>query len=45
MAKQNETVEATLKKAHRHRGIEYRAGSKIHLSEERAKRLTQRKVI
>lgn len=44
-AKQDETVEATLKQPHRHRGIEYRPGTKIYLSEGRAKRLSQRKVI
>ena len=45
MAKEQEMVEATLKKGHRHKGVAYRAGDKIQLTQAQSKRLSQRKVI
>lgn len=43
--KKVDQVEATLKKPHRHNGIEHRAGGVITVTKAQAERLTRREVI
>lgn len=43
--KQGAEVNATLKKPHRHRGIEYPAGAEVLITKAQAERLARREVI